>query len=371
MERIVCPRECRGCRHRDFSRAESLDQKFAWLNRALPGLPIEPVRSVASELRVGYRDKTTLRAEWREGAWKIGLRTRLPGVEDPVVLDLPDCPIHSERIRKLLNALIGRLPRPEKFPLIFLVVSGSLVTFVLKCAEAPDFDLPSSFFADLGFTGAFFNLNPAAGERVFASRGWIRVWGSDTAEFRLPSILGDCRLVHGPESFQQLIPSLYEEALIETSTFLEATEGSAVVDLCSGVGVSVKKWQQGGALSRGVELSGDAVRCADLNCRAGTVLRGRASDRIPQLQEEVDRWKRSGLRLLAYANPPRGGLEPEVVQWLANHARPERIAYLSCSARTLGRDLEVFREAGYRVSRVIPFDFFPRTDHVETLSFLL
>jgi tRNA/tmRNA/rRNA uracil-C5-methylase (TrmA/RlmC/RlmD family) len=50
--------------------------------------------------------------------------------------------------------------------------------------------------------------------------------------------------------------------------------------------------------------------------------------------------------------------------------RPQRMAYLSCSAGTLRRDLEHLTAAGYRVMRIIPYDFFPQTHHVETLVFL-
>lgn len=50
--------------------------------------------------------------------------------------------------------------------------------------------------------------------------------------------------------------------------------------------------------------------------------------------------------------------------------RPKRIAYLSCSAGTLRRDLEGLPVSGYRVVRIIPYDFFPQTYHVETLVLL-
>ena len=74
-------------------------------------------------------------------------------------------------------------------------------------------------------------------------------------------------------------------------------------------------------------------------------------------------------RRRAYLNPPRTGIEREVAQLLA--ACPVgRLAYLSCAARTLRRDLEILESGGYRVVSLTPYDFFPRTDHVETLALL-
>ena len=71
---------------------------------------------------------------------------------------------------------------------------------------------------------------------------------------------------------------------------------------------------------------------------------------------------------VAYVNPPRSGLEAPVTAALATDLRPMRLAYLSCSAGTLARDLSVLEAAGYRVKAIEPYDFFPLTHHVETLA---
>jgi 23S rRNA (uracil1939-C5)-methyltransferase len=73
---------------------------------------------------------------------------------------------------------------------------------------------------------------------------------------------------------------------------------------------------------------------------------------------------------LLYVNPPRTGLESEVLGWAVNEFRPERLAYLSCSAGTLSRDLSGLAGAGYAVEALHPYDFFPQTHHVETLALL-
>jgi tRNA/tmRNA/rRNA uracil-C5-methylase (TrmA/RlmC/RlmD family) len=67
-------------------------------------------------------------------------------------------------------------------------------------------------------------------------------------------------------------------------------------------------------------------------------------------------------------NPPRSGLEAGVLDALAGELQPERLAYLSCSAGTLARDLRILCQAGYRVSAIHPCDFFPLTHHVEALA---
>jgi tRNA/tmRNA/rRNA uracil-C5-methylase (TrmA/RlmC/RlmD family) len=97
------------------------------------------------------------------------------------------------------------------------------------------------------------------------------------------------------------------------------------------------------------------------------VLRGTCAQRLPQIR---DWWQaQPGVRV-AYVNPPRSGLEDEVVASLAEELRPQRIAYLSCSAGTLARDLRRLVDAGYAVAAIQPYDFFPLTHHVEALALL-
>jgi tRNA/tmRNA/rRNA uracil-C5-methylase (TrmA/RlmC/RlmD family) len=73
---------------------------------------------------------------------------------------------------------------------------------------------------------------------------------------------------------------------------------------------------------------------------------------------------------LLYVNPPRTGLEDGIADWITSFMKPSRMAYLSCSAGTLNRDLSILCSTGYLVERIIPFDFFPQTIHVESLVLL-
>ena len=47
-----------------------------------------------------------------------------------------------------------------------------------------------------------------------------------------------------------------------------------------------------------------------------------------------------------------------------------KIGYTSCNPSTLARDLKIFQERGYAVKKIVPFDFFPQTPHMETLVLL-
>jgi 23S rRNA (uracil1939-C5)-methyltransferase len=70
---------------------------------------------------------------------------------------------------------------------------------------------------------------------------------------------------------------------------------------------------------------------------------------------------------LVLADPPRAGMGPKVVEQVLRMA-PRVLVYVSCDPSTLARDAKRLLEGGYRLERVTPFDMFPQTYHIESIS---
>lgn len=68
-------------------------------------------------------------------------------------------------------------------------------------------------------------------------------------------------------------------------------------------------------------------------------------------------------------DPPRAGCAPEVIRQL-QRIRAARLIYVSCDPGTLSRDLRALMDVGYELERVQPFDIFPQTAHIESVSTL-
>ena len=66
-------------------------------------------------------------------------------------------------------------------------------------------------------------------------------------------------------------------------------------------------------------------------------------------------------------DPPRAGLDRKVLDAIVQ-MRPETLVYVSCDPSTLARDMKRLVKGGFELEKVTPFDLFPQTFHIESVS---
>jgi 23S rRNA (uracil1939-C5)-methyltransferase len=88
---------------------------------------------------------------------------------------------------------------------------------------------------------------------------------------------------------------------------------------------------------------------------------GMAEDVVPALVGQIVN--------LSYVlvDPPRAGVEKRALDGI-RELKPPVVAYVSCDPSTLARDAARLIAGGYRLLEVTPFDMFPQTYHIESIS---
>jgi 23S rRNA (uracil1939-C5)-methyltransferase len=172
-----------------------------------------------------------------------------------------------------------------------------------------------------------------------------------------------------PLSFFQT-NTLMAERVYETALSLsELSETESALDMYCGTG-SMSVCLAGRAKRVvGIEIQGEAVRDARHNANingAGNVsfIAGSAGAAARRLRE-------SGAKFdVVVLDPPRKGCDSDAIESVLSLA-PDRIVYVSCEPATLARDLAgLLGCRAYELAPVQPFDMFPRTSGIETVSLL-
>lgn len=171
-------------------------------------------------------------------------------------------------------------------------------------------------------------------------------------------ILGK-RYNYSPNGFFQINLPVYELVLKEIQK--EVGEGR-VLDLYSGVGtigLSVAPEERLGELVL-VESDKNAFRELMRNCQ-GTPAK-------PYLAKSEDALEFIAREETVILDPPRAGIDRKLAEKLLEVV-PRKIIYLSCNPTTQARDVKILSEK-YIIRRIIPFNFFPKTPHIENLVVL-
>jgi len=185
---------------------------------------------------------------------------------------------------------------------------------------------------------------------------------------------GAARVVSGANTgypavaFEQVNSELAAEIRETAVSSLGTPEGKVAWDLYGGVGDTAEILASMGATVWSVDSDRSAVEWGvEKSAREGNA--GMSLTRVhDRVEEVVGRLPRPDLVVV---NPPRGGLGEPLTRWLQNWGGSlsrARLAYVSCDPATLARDLA--RMPAFGLRKLVSYDLFPQTGHVETLAVL-
>lgn len=367
-----CPHRppCPGCPRLGESGPPQNGRDIAAQLAGAAGLAPPPLHTFPS---AGYRHRARLAVRGRARSPKIGLFQ----AASHRIADTPRCPVHhasinwaAEQLRSAIRET-GTEPyadRPHRGQLRYVQFVAQRETNrvqVVLVANGPNPEtlgaLPKVLERNMGarLQGLFVNAQPERSNSILGPKTFHLA-----GEPMLPERFGDADVFFPPDAFGQNHLPLFDLAVRRIHALVPRNE--IVAEIYCGVG----------AIGLGLLDSSREVR---FNERSPGGLAGlEAGLAASPARDRASVWAGSaGERLDALAgadcvivDPPRRGLDAPLLTALRD-APPRRLIYLACGQDALVRDLAALVEHGsMRLSGIELFDFFPFTEHVETLVWL-
>ena len=179
------------------------------------------------------------------------------------------------------------------------------------------------------------------------------------------TLLGnEYRISH--KSFYQVNP-LQTEALYEKAIEVaDLDENDTVMDAFSGIGTIALSLARNVKRVIGLESVGAAVEDARENAVRNGI--DNAEFHVGKVEDIIGRFKNENVDVL-FVDPPRKGCKRDFLDAVLD-MDIDKIVYVSCNVSTLARDLNILVGDGYIIKSVTPFDMFPQTSHIESVTLL-
>ncbi len=345
---------CGGCQLQHLTPEAQRDAKRRIVGDALRRIGKVDVQDppiVSSPLEWRYRSKISMAVVVGPEQLTIGLHRHTRPQE---VFPLDDCLIVRQSVMELWSAV-----RPHTH-----LLPRTLQSLVLRQDRE-----------------GFLHVVAIGSRPVEADRRDTRPWdaaplaqgvGDVTVSYWWVPWRGAARVVVGPKNgfpalaFEQTNQDLAARIRREAVASLGDVAQKVVWDLYGGVGDTASLLSARGAKVWTVDSDRAAKDWADRHNEPGV---RRLVDRV---EDVLRRLPAPGA---VVANPPRAGLGAPVAAWLNEWGKAAsapapgvRLAYVSCDAATLARDIA--RMPSLILRSVTSFDLFPQTSHVETLAVL-
>lgn len=335
----LCPLfgTCGGCQYQDIPYEQELVLKEGQLKElfkkglSLPGEVFEPIEPSPEVLHYRSRLDLTLRKR-NNGERQMGFM--VPG---------------TQRLQEVAFCLLARREINDFLPSLKEQAVGKL----------PDDYRVANLVVRVGEEGKVFW--GGIGRRSLRMKEedyfWVTVHGR--------------KIFYALDTFFQANHSILEKIVARIETLIPWKKETVFLDLYSGVGLfGIALADRAGEVVM-IEESTDSVKLAAYN--AGyhhlehvRILEGKVEMHLPEVLEGA-----AGKSCVGLIDPPRGGLAASAVETLVKARDLTSLFYLSCSPESLVRDLKGLTQTAWRVQKVMPFDFFPRTQHLETLVWLV
>ena len=320
-----------------------------------------------SELVTGYRSQCKLPVEMSNNLLTAGMYTSYTNHFKPI----KECLVHTPLLEKAKRQVIFLLNEENykaydsktRKGLRYLVMR-ELQGFIQCTLVTGNETIPDTIIEKLmeirGMHSLFQSINTEKdGFNIFGS-STKKLAGANTT----PVTINGIKLRLSPQSFFQLnIPQaekLYEMAVSKIDPC------DVLVEAYCGVGAMSLLAKDKAKEIYGIENVRDAIRNCEENAKinhienASFILDDAAKGLLKiGMRKQVD---------TLLLDPPRSGMDENMIE-AVKRVLPKKIIYVSCNPATLGKNIRALKKE-YNVATIIPFDLFPNTAQVESVTVL-
>lgn len=394
-----CPvfNKCGGCNLQHIKYTEQLEIKRENIKDCFykyGGLCVEPEDVVIGKNQFNYRNKLQLPVSFSNGETIIGFYRE--NSHDVIAID--DCcinPCWTKDIIAIFKNYFNKFDikgyNEKDFSgqvreLAVKEIKGKLIITIVSLTEklkGIDYlidKLKVRFNEDFSL---FINLNTSKNNVIFGDKFFLK-YGKPNYSAEMLKIKYNI----GVQSFMQVNSEICEKLYKTVVNEIDADENTTVIDAYSGAGLMTAILSLNAKKAIGIEIVKEAVELADKlkneNGLADKVFnfQGKCEEIMPDI---IKKERENNSKVALVLDPPRKGCDINVINSIIN-SNIEKICYVSCLPQTLARDVGLITgkyiydgknivkindsKLNYKVSKVIPFDMFPNTKHVETLCVL-
>lgn len=344
---------CGGCQWQNIDYEYQLKAKEQILRESvqrIAGIKDFQVESIVpSPKKYCYRSRVTLHIDTINCKHVLGFKED----KSHKLLPIEKCPISSESISKLIQKISKLLNSydEKRLPIDRIIVSDmgkipALCLITKKNVSESDID----------------KLYYKIKERIQGVDISIDDKEEKSFEFE---VLG-LKLISSPSIFAQANPIINEQLIETLIKWADLNRNGNVMDLYCGFGnfsiQIARKVKQ--VLS--VDNNKKAIKFAIKNAKLNSIRNCIFEDW--DVKKYLQRHKPKENQDLVILDPPRTGSK-EIIKSIID-INPKKILYVSCNPTTLARDIKELIKGGYNLKKIQPFDMFPQTFHIESITLL-
>jgi len=182
----------------------------------------------------------------------------------------------------------------------------------------------------------------------------------------LKDVLLDIEYEISHKSFYQVNPEQTETLYLKAMEYAKLKEDYTVVDSYCGIGTIGLTASKHVKEVIGFDVVKDSIKNAQQNAKNNNITNakfmvGKAEEVLPSMKDKhVD---------VLFIDPPRKGVEKPFLEAIIKMGI-KRVVYISCNVSTLARDLNFLQANNYSIKETTPFDMFPQTSHIESVTLI-